>query len=525
MTESHTSVLVVGGGPVGLALSCLLSGHGVDHVLIEAHPAASRHPKARGVSARSMEVFRRIGLEGVVRAAGLPAGQVHFYRGRDLVDPDYVRTGLAQEPGEGPEHTPSPGLICSQDVLEPLLLRRAEELAGSRVRFGARLVSFSDDGLGVQSVVEERATGRRYGLRADWLVGCDGAASTVRAGAGIAMKGPTGLGRYLSIRFEAPLGRVVADRASASYFLTAPGRGGFMAVDNDRHWIYQYPLAADAGAGADPKDHRVLAGLVRTAVGIPDLDVTIRDTMTWRMNAQLADSYRSSRVLLAGDAAHVVPPTGGHGMNTGIGDADNLAWKLAAVTAGYAGEALLDTYEAERRPVARQVIDISTDNATNRAGYRIDDELLLTAAYRSAAVVPDPGPAGGHSTLDAAGYRPGCRPGERVPHVRLTQGPADVTSTLDLIGPGFTLLTADDDPQWQLQAEAVRQAGIPLTLRAVRTGAQQEAETGQWARLIGTDHAGAALLVRPDGHIAWRGTCPADLSTLPDLVRRILATP
>ncbi|MEU8591919.1 FAD-dependent monooxygenase [Streptomyces sp. NPDC048664] len=178
MAESHTPVLVVGGGPVGLALSCLLSDQGVNHMLIESHPGTSRHPKARGVSARSMEIFRRLGLEKEVRAAGLPAEQVRFYRGRDLVDPDYVRNGLAQEPGEGPE--PSPGLICPQDALEPLLLRRAAERAGSRIRFAARLVSFEDDGLGVRAVVEDRATGRLDHLRADWLVGCDGAASTVR---------------------------------------------------------------------------------------------------------------------------------------------------------------------------------------------------------------------------------------------------------------------------------------------------------------------------------------------------------
>ncbi len=465
-----------------------------------------------------MEIFRRMGLEGAVRAAGLPAEQVHFYRGRDLVDPDYVRTGLVQEPGEGPEHTPSPGVICSQDALEPVLRRRAEDLAGPRIRFGTRLVSFTDDGLGVRADLEDSATGRRHRVRAGWLVGCDGAASAVRAGAGIAMEGPTGLGRYLSIRFEAPLGRVVADRASASYFLTVPGRGGFMAVDNDRHWIYQHPLAPDAATAVDPTGHRLLAGLVRTAAGIPDLDVTVRDTMTWRMDARLADAYRRSRVLLAGDAAHVVPPTGGHGMNTGIGDADNLAWKLAAVTTGYAGETLLDTYEAERRPVARQVIDVSTANAANRAGYRIDDELLLTAAYRSAAVVPDPGSAAGRGALDAAG----CRPGERAPHVRLVGGPPGVTSTLDLVGPGFTLLAAEDDPRWRRQVEATRQTGVPLALRAVRTGAQREAEPGQWARLIGPGHAGAVLLVRPDGHIAWRGARPT--ANLTALVRRVLAT-
>lgn len=126
----------------------------------------------------------------------------------------------------------------------------------------------------------------------------------------------------------------MAGRASASYFLTVPGRGGFMAVDNDRHWIYQYPLGPDAET--DPADNELLTGLVRTAAGIPDLDATVHDTMTWSMDAQLAAAYRRSRVLPAGDTAHVVPPPGGHGMNTGIGDADNLAWKLAAATAGYA---------------------------------------------------------------------------------------------------------------------------------------------------------------------------------------------
>ncbi|MER7673634.1 FAD-dependent monooxygenase [Kitasatospora sp. NPDC096128] len=528
MAVLQTSVLVVGGGPVGLTLSALLSGYGVDHVLVETHPTTSRHPKARGISARSMEIFRRIGLEEQVRGAGLPAEQVYFYRGRDLVDPDFVRTGLARQPDndDGDEHTPSPGIICSQDALEPVLLRRAVELAGARIRFGRRLVSFTDDGLGVLAVVEDADTGSRYQVRADWLVGCDGAASTVRNGAGIPMAGPTGLGRYLSIRFEAPLGQVVADRASASYFLTTPGRGGFMAVDNDRHWIYQYPLPTDTPepdpSAPDPSDHRHLVGLIRTAAGIPDLDVTVRDTMTWRMDAQLATAYRRSRVLLAGDAAHVIPPTGGHGMNTGIGDVDNLAWKLAAVTTGYAGDALLDSYEAERRPVARQVIDISMANAQNRAGYRIDDELLLTATYQSTAILPDPDTAPIQTGLSPDGYRPGCHPGQRLPHVRLTGGDAGVTSTLDLVGPGFTLLTATYDPAWRGQAETVQQTGIPLAFQAVNTAGRREASPGLWGRLVGIGGAPGAVLVRPDGHVAWRGTDPAvDLQAV---LRRVLSS-
>ncbi|MFG2849006.1 FAD-dependent monooxygenase, partial [Kitasatospora sp. NPDC048296] len=192
-----TSVLIVGGGPVGLTMSLLLSGHGVRHLLVEAHPGTSTHPKARGVSARSMEVFRRCGLEEEIRRAGLPASQLFFYRGRTLVDPDFVRTGAAGAAGddavgegagvEGVERTPAPGLLCSQDALEVVLLRRARELAPDGVRFATRLCGFSEDGDGVRAVLEERDSGERHTVRADWLVGCDGASSTVRAAAGIAM--------------------------------------------------------------------------------------------------------------------------------------------------------------------------------------------------------------------------------------------------------------------------------------------------------------------------------------------------
>ncbi|MBD0674549.1 FAD-dependent monooxygenase [Streptomyces sp. CBMA156] len=505
-----TPVLIVGGGPVGLTLSVLLSGHGVPHLLVEAHPGTSRHPKARGVSARSMEVFRRCGLAEEVRAAGLPASQVFFYRGRDLVDPDFVRTGVAAAPPEGAEpegtapeegaaHTPTPGLICSQDALEDVLLREARRLAPDGVRFATRLLSFTRRDGHVHAELEDRATGGRHTVRADWLVGCDGASSTVRETAGIAMAGPTGLGHFLSIRFEAPLGEVVADRASASYFLTAPGRGGFLAVDNDRNWIYQYPCDPQSpDTEAALTNHQVLARLVREAAGLPELAVTVLDTMTWRMDARLAEAYRRDRVLLAGDAAHVVPPTGGHGMNTGIGDADNLAWKLAAVTAGTAGEALLDTYGAERRPVARQVIDISLANSRARSGYRIDDELLLTAAYRSTAVLTEPG-APERPPLDPGHEHPDSAPGTRLPHLRL-DGPPGTASTLDLVGPGFTLLTATGEPGWQRQADTAAAAGLPVTVHPLPAPA--------WAEVSGLP-VGGAVLVRPDGHIAWRSPRPA----------------
>ncbi|MFB7619878.1 FAD-dependent monooxygenase [Kitasatospora sp. NPDC056181] len=512
-----TCVLVVGGGPVGLALSVLLSGHGVQHLLVEARPGTSRHPKARGVSARSMEILRRCGLEEEVRRAGLPASHVFFYRGRSLVDPDFVRTGPGHAPQEGGGRTPSPGLICPQDALEAVLARHARTLAPAHVAFSARLLSFTQDDRGVRALLEDRTTGTRQWVHADWLVGCDGAASTVRTGAGIAMSGPTGLGHYLSIRFEAPLGEVVADRASASYFLTTPGRGGFLAVDNDRHWIYQYPLdPRQDDTTALAGDHHRLAELVRDAAGLPDLQVAVQDTMTWRADARLADSYRRSRVLLAGDAAHVIPPTGGHGMNTGIGDADNLAWKLAAVTAGTAGEALLDTYQDERRPLARQVIDLSLANSRAAGGYRIDDELLLTAAYRSTAVLTDPDtPA--RPPLDPAREHGHGGPGTRAPHLPLTGAPGS-SSTLDLLGTTFTLLTPSA-AAWQRQYDTAAAAGLPLTLRPLT------APHAQWTDLFGIPATGA-VLIRPDGHTAWQAPHPpTDDATLLHALHQILSTP
>ncbi|MFE3190251.1 FAD-dependent monooxygenase [Nocardia sp. NPDC059240] len=443
----RTSVLIVGGGPVGLTLSILLSRMGIDHRVIEARTEPSPHPKARGISARSMEIFRRVGLEAEIRAAGLPAEHVAFFRGRTLDDPDYVRT---TPDSQGTEHTPTPGVLCSQDALERVLSARA----GDRVRRGVRLVSFEQSDSGVVATVREERTGIESVVRADWLIGCDGAHSTVREGSGIAMTGASGLGEFLSVRFEAPLGAVVADRVSASYFLARGG--GFLAVDNDRQWIFQHPLE-----GEQPSELDVIE-LIRSGSGRADLDVTIRSTAVWRVNARLADAYRSGRVLLAGDAAHGIPPTGGHGMNVGIGDADNLAWKIAAVLTGKADESLLGTYESERRPVARQVIDISTANSRNRAGYRIDDELLLGTAYRDSGTL-----------LATDGYVPSGEPGDRLPHAWLPDG----RSTLDLVGldpggSGYVLLTGSELPQGLRDSCGLSPA--------------------------------AALLVRPDGHIAAR---------------------
>lgn len=482
-----TDVAIIGAGPIGLTLSNLLSRQGIDHIVFEAHPGLSVHPKARGVSARSMEILRSLGLEADIRASGLPAEHVRFYRGRDLVDPDFVRSGPT--PADlVTSNTPSPGLICSQDVLEPALLLHARR-AGGDVRFGIRALGLRSDEHGVTIELASRDGAAMGEVRARFLVGCDGAASTVRKQSGIHMSGDVGLGHYLSVRFEAPLGAVVADRASASYFLTGDGRGGFLAIDNQTKWIYQYPLDPEEVDVEDLRaDTAALTELVRAAAGISDLDVDIQDTMVWRMDARLAESYRRGRVLLAGDAAHLTPPTGGHGMNLGIGDVDTLAWQLAAVVRGEAHESFLDQYEAERRPVGERVIAISTDNS--RTSYSMDDELLLSTNY------------GAGEALRAEGFKASADVGRRLPHIPLTTG-GSPSSPLDLIDGRFTLLTHHPSATWAAATDALVGEYPRLHYASITTAARVEVMPGSWVRATKLEPK-AALLIRPDGHIAAR---------------------
>jgi len=483
-------VLIVGAGPIGLTLSALLRRQGVDVIVVESHPGLSRHPKARGISARSMETFRALGIEDRIRAAGLPEEHVRFFHGDTLTSTDFTLS----DPPDTQErtNTPSPGVLCSQDRLEPLLCEHARE-RGARIEFGHRVTDVHETIDGVAVTADGLGT-----LRAQFVVGCDGARSTVRRSAGIALSGQKDLARFLSVRFRAPLGESVRDRTATSYFLSG-GNGGFLAIDNDQYWIYQYPVPNGVDITVLREDATRLIELVRVASAIPDLPVELLDTMVWRMDARIADVYRRGRILLAGDAAHQTPPTGGHGMNVGIGDADTLAWMLGDVVHGRAAAALLDRYGRERRPVGEAVIAISSDNAGRR--YGIDDELLLGTAY------------GAESPVRDTPYQPSVSPGRRLPHVALIGDPA-VTSTIDMIGTTPTLITAEEDPRWRHAAEA---SGIPVA--SVSSAERRPATAGAFVERCGVA-VGDALLVRPDGHVAAHFTAD-ETAHLPEELARL----
>lgn len=496
MTDvTRTDVTIVGAGPVGLTLAILLASHGVGVLVLEAHPALSRHPKARGIAARSMETYRALGIEHDIRAAGLPDADVRFFRGDTLLADDFELTAPSAPVAGAHANTPSPGALCAQDRLEPVLLHAALD-AGADVRFGARVgtVVQDDDGVTIGWTVDGVARSARSG----YAVGCDGADSSVRALLGIPLRGEQGLGRFLSVRFDADLADAVRDRRAASYFLPR-GRGGFLAVDNESEWVYQYPLDEETDAAALASDRTALVGLVVEAIGRPGIGVCIRHAMGWRMDAARAVRFRDRRVMLAGDAAHQIPPTGGHGMNLGIGDAEGLAWRIEALLRGRAGDGVLDDYANERIAVADAVTAISTGNS--QGAYGIEDELLLGVTHGAADPMP------------ASSYRPSGEVGRRLPHVALDGG----VSTLDLLPRGFAIVTARPDPWWRSAADALD--GVPVV--ALMDDGRGETAPGSVALRTGLGEGGA-LLVRPDGHIIVRAMdrAPGEVGIMRKAMRR-----
>ncbi|MBO4210413.1 FAD-dependent monooxygenase, partial [Micromonospora echinofusca] len=422
--------------------------------------------------------------------------------------------------------SPTYTLLCSQDRLEPLLRTHAERLNPGRIHFGTALVDLAVDTDGVTAAVAR--DGQRERIRARYLVAADGAASGIRDRLGITMAGPRDVSHNLNVLFDADLGARVADRPCAVYTVSRPDlHGTFLAVDNRRRWLFN--LVADGtDPGLDRLDDAACIRLIRSAAGLPDLPVTLVERQVWRAAARVASRFRHGPVLLAGDAAHVTTPYGGFGMNCGIADADNLAWKLAAVHHGWAAPDLLDTYEPERRPVAQasareshrrlcDAIDAHRHGTSPRG--RPSEGLVLGYHYRSAAVLDDGTTA---PTGDpVADYTPTARPGHRLPHTWLD--PGRTRSTLDLVaGTGYTLLAAPGADVWAHSAASVaRVTGLPLTCHAL-DAVLPPPELASYLDQCGL-HDDGVLLVRPDGHVAWRG--PSTVTVDPVEVLRLLTGP
>jgi putative polyketide hydroxylase len=510
-----TPVLISGGGPVGLMASLLLSRHGVRSLLVERHPGTARTPKARGINARTMEVFRQCGIDDAVRAAGLADGGTGLIVWTEtLAGREIERRVPGRAIAKNMAVTPVKNCLCAQDDLEPVMRRYAEEAGPGELRFNTEMTSFSETPDGVTGILTDRLTGAETPFTARYLIAAEGAQSRVRRALGVKMLGEEKVYDSVNILFNAELTQWVKDRPAALYFVEQEDlRATFLTINGRDRWGFLIHSAAKFGWKPEDFTADYCANLIRKGIGIPDIPVTVLGISPWEASAIVADRYRAGNVFLTGDAAHEMPPTGGFGLNTGVQDVHNLTWKIAAVLRGNADEALLDSYHDERQPLAEITTKNALANAMSmgrtarqsgvlpRQQFLAEQGLIFGVNYGSTAVVPDGTPPDtDHDPVTE--YVPSARPGGRAPHVWIKRGNEQI-SILDLFGVHFTLLAGADGAAWARAADAVAPSWPPLIAHVIGTDSEVSDPDGNWHAAYGID-AGGAVLVRPDGYVAWR---------------------
>jgi 2,4-dichlorophenol 6-monooxygenase len=537
MDPLEVPALIAGAGPAGMMLALLLRRLGVSACVVERRGGPQRAPAAHVVNARTFEICRQAGVDmQALEAASTPptdAGATYWVT--KLGGEVFGRLCFERQEDDVLALTPTPLRNLSQHRFEPILLDALGASGAEAPRFGHRWLSAEADADGVTSTVEEIGSGRRYEIRSRYLVGADGAGSPVRRWLGITPLGPDRLMSFVMIHFEANLRALVHDCPGVLYWICDPDcMGTLVAHDIEREWVFMHSWDSDRES-VESYDAARCEALVRHALTTPDVDLTIRTISPWVMTCQVAERYRDGRVFLIGDAAHRFPPTGGLGLNTGVQDAHNLAWKLAAVLAGNAPATLLDSYERERRPVAEynaeqsllnaarllevpRALGFSEDHEVARRNFAavldsesarrevaavIDNQaehfdmlgLQLGFAYEDGALLPD-GDARPAVANPVREFVPCSHPGARLPHGWLPDGRS---SSLDLIRlDRLTLLVGPDGSAWLEAARSIRPALACLTIGAGDTDLRD-----WWSSVLGMA-TGGALLVRPDQHIAFR---------------------
>jgi 2,4-dichlorophenol 6-monooxygenase len=555
----QTDVLVIGSGPAGGGAALSLATLGVEHMVITKYSWTANTPRAHITNQRTIEIFRDLGIEEDVLAQGTAhelMGETVFCT--SLADDEIGRVRTwGTHPEREADYTlasPSPNCDIPQTFLEPIVIGHAAS-RGSRIRFDTEYVGLVQDADGVDVTVRDRVSGHEYVIRAKYVIGADGGRSAVAADVGLPFEGEMDVAGSMNIVFHADLSQFVEHRPSVLYWILQPGADiggiGLGLVRMVRPWnewliVWGY----DISQPPPEVDDEMATKIVHELVGDDTVPVTIRSTSLWGNNKMYATRYRSGRVFCMGDAVHRHPPSNGLGSNTSIQDSYNLAWKLAYVLRGTAGEGLLDSYDAERAPIGKQIVlranqsieefgaifealglTDTTDQALMRqhirdraantpeaAGQR---EALRKALelknyefnahgvelgqrYASAAVVSDGTPEPEYTRDPVLYYHPTTWPGARLPHVWLGRAGRRV-STHDVAGKGrFCLLTGIAGEAWADAAVKVAaDTGVDLVAHVIGPGREYIDLYEDWARAreVGED---GCVLVRPDAHVAWR---------------------
>ncbi|WP_431299893.1 FAD-dependent oxidoreductase [Tabrizicola sp. BL-A-41-H6] len=561
MADISTDVLVIGTGPAGSATAALLASYGVEVMVVNRYRWLSNTPRAHITNQRTMEVLRDLGHE--VEAEAMIHATPQDLMGNNVFCESLAgeELGRMQSWGTSPlskaEHlmsSPCEMNDLPQTFMEPILFKTACS-RGAQARMSTEYVSHVQDDDGVTTTCRDRLTGKDFTVRSKFLVGADGGNSLVAEHLGLPFEGKMGVGGSMNILFRADLSRYVAHRPSVLYWVMQPGADvggiGMGLVRMVRPWnewliVWGY----DINQPAPVVDAAMATQVARQLVGDPTLEIDLISANTWTVNNCFATHMQKGRVFIMGDAAHRHPPSNGLGSNTSIQDGYNLAWKLAAVVKGQATPKLLDSYSAERAPIARQIVTranqsiaefgpifealgmdggVDHDKIQRNMAARCDAtpaaeaqrEALRKAIefkkyefdchgvemnqrYASSAVVAEGQPPAPNADMELH-YQPTTFPGARLPHVWVYDRQGGKHSTLDLTGKGqFTLITGIGGEAWSAAADALS-ARLGLPIRVVKIGPRCDIEDhgGDWARAREIRDAGC-LLVRPDQHVAWR---------------------
>jgi putative polyketide hydroxylase len=539
-SQARYPVLIAGGGLVGLSTAAFLAQHGVAALVVERMRGGSPLPRAAHFHLRTLELLRAIGVEDEVKRRSerefIPEGAIismDALAGEKLAD-------IVPSLNVGVDDALSPcrRLFVTQPGLEAILRRQASE-AGAAVLEGREVAAVEQDADGVMVVVRDVDSGAEQRLHTRYLVGADGAHSTVRDAAGIPFDGRGVFSNSITIYFTADLAPQMLGKPLSVIYVNNPVFGGFFRLAKDCqsgflvvNTVGDPRTNPDAANAAKDTSVKRMIELVRVGAGVPDLDVRIDGVARWRSSSDVARRYHEGRILLAGDAAHVMPPNGGFGGNTGVQDAYDLAWKLALVVNGVAAPGLLSTYDAERRPVGQLTVEQAYTRyvtrtapylaATDLQPFVADLEIELGYRYRSPAIQADEGDGG---AFEGAGHGDPrltrAVSGTRAPHLWL-DADGRRCSTLDLFGRSFVLLAAPDGEAWceAAPAAAATVPGVRLDAYCLdRAGlAVRDASFVEAYDVTNT----GAVLVRPDGFVAWRSHTGADSPA--DLVAAALRT-
>lgn len=533
-------ILIIGAGPVGLSMALALARQNVHSLVIERHSGRTEHPRARGVSMRTMELFKQWGNIDELLKYEFPREAIRFIWSESLQGNEVTRVQMKGL--ESYTHGPIGASFVTQDCVEEYLHNTLKRHPEAEVQFLKEMISFEEIDTGVLVRLLNRKTNEEELIHAQYVVAADGAHSPTRKQLKIEMEGLDNLGRSCSVYCEFDISKWTNHRPAAGFFFTDPkllGRALFTAYGKNR-WIVGMNFTPQ-NKKEDFTDEYCISE-IRRVCNIPNLDIKIINKSFWTMAAQIAMQYRHGRILLVGDAAHRLPPTGGLGMNTGIADAHNLAWKLAFVLNNAVSDTLLDTYHEERAPIAKRNIEWSTENAKRffdiyKAIHAGDHETLkiklhdqqknlnyegldLGFIYHSNAVISENNQT---ISIQPDKYEPTTLPGSRAPYMHLIQNGHKI-STLDLFEKEFVLLIGKEGKNWVNAAQKIDHLKlIPFKFYRIAADADLIDPENVFHNLYEISEQGC-VLIRPDGHVAWRSQGESELSekTLKNVFEKLM---